>query len=95
MRAPDKAAISALRTLLAALDNAEAVPVEETALRGVALGQSPVGAGVTEAARREMSEDDVVGVVKAVTAERLYAAAQLTASASASAPALTGSNKSG
>ncbi|WOX15955.1 hypothetical protein [Streptomyces sp. N50] len=79
MRARDRAAVSALRTTLAALDNAEAVPVEETELRGLAVEQSPVGAGATEAARRELSEDGVVEVVKAEAAERLEAAAQLTA----------------
>ncbi|MER5527551.1 hypothetical protein ABT075_23650 [Streptomyces sp. NPDC002677] len=83
MRARDKAAVSALRATLAALDNAEAVPVDESALRGVALEQSPVGAGATEAARRELSERRVVDVVRAEAAERLEVAAQLTAPAHA------------
>ncbi|WP_030607350.1 GatB/YqeY domain-containing protein [Streptomyces achromogenes] len=83
MRARDKAAVSALRATLAALDNAEAVPVSEAALRGVALEQSPVGAGTTEAARRELSEREVIDVVRAEAGERLDAAAQLTASAHA------------
>ncbi len=83
MRARDKAAVSALRATLGALDNAEAVPVGEDALRGVALEQSPVGAGATEAVRRELSERNVVDVVRAEAAERLEAAAQLTAPAHA------------
>ncbi|NDZ78969.1 hypothetical protein G3I19_10615 [Streptomyces sp. SID10853] len=83
MRARDKAAVSALRSTLAALDNAEAVPVDEAELRGLALEQSPVGVGVTEAARRELSESDAVDVVRAEVAERLDAAAQLTAPAHA------------
>ncbi|MET7650013.1 hypothetical protein [Streptomyces sp. NPDC005486] len=83
MRARDKAAVSALRTTLAALDNAEAVPVEEAELRGAALEYSPVGAGATEAARRELSESGVVQVVRAEAAERLEVAAQLTALAHA------------
>jgi uncharacterized protein len=83
MRARDKAAVSALRTTLAALDNAEAVPVGEAAFRGMALEQSPVGAGATEAARRELSERGVVDVVRAEAAERLEIAAQLTAPAHA------------
>ncbi len=78
MRARDKAAVSALRATLAALDNAEAVPVDEAATRGLALEQSPVGVGVTEAARRELSERDVVDIIRAEAAERMYAAAQLT-----------------
>ncbi|GHH59809.1 hypothetical protein GCM10018781_03680 [Kitasatospora indigofera] len=78
MRARDKAAVSALRTALAAVDNAEAVPVDEAATRGRALEHSPVGAGATEAARRELTESDVVAVVRAEAAERLAAAAGLT-----------------
>ncbi|MFH8409176.1 hypothetical protein ACH4FX_30955 [Streptomyces sp. NPDC018019] len=78
MRARDKAAVSALRATLAALDNAEAAPVDEAALRGVALEHAPVGAGATEAARCELSERGVVAVVRAEAGERLEAAAQLT-----------------
>ncbi|RLU83696.1 hypothetical protein CTZ27_28595 [Streptomyces griseocarneus] len=83
MRARDKAAVSALRATLAALDNAEAVPVGEAELRGVALEHSPVGAGTTEAVRRELSEQDVVDIARAEIAERLDAASQLTAPAHA------------
>ncbi|WP_406011555.1 hypothetical protein OG440_36225 [Streptomyces sp. NBC_00637] len=83
MRARDKAAVSALRATLGALDNAEAVPVDEADLRGLALEQSPVGAGATEAARRELSEQGVEAVVRAEADERLEAAAQLTAPAHA------------
>ncbi|MFC9328439.1 hypothetical protein [Kitasatospora sp. NPDC057015] len=83
MRARDKVAVSALRATLAALDNAEAVPVDAAALRGVALERSPVGAGATEAARRELSERGVVDIVRAEVAERLEVAVQLTAPAHA------------
>ncbi|WP_318205920.1 hypothetical protein [Streptomyces sp. SCL15-4] len=83
MRARDKAAVSALRSTLAALDNAEAVPLSEAGLRGVALEESPAGAGTTEAARRELSERGVIDVVRAEAAERLEAAARLTAPAHA------------
>ncbi|MFE9258986.1 hypothetical protein [Streptomyces sp. NPDC006879] len=83
MRARDKAAVSALRATLAALDNAEAVPVDAAELRGLALEQAPLGAGATEAARRELSEGGVVDVVRAEAAERLEVAAQLTAPAHA------------
>ncbi len=83
MRARDKAAVSALRATLAALDNAEAVPVGEAETRGPALEQSPVGAGATEAARRELSEHGVVEIVRAEADERLEAAAGLTAPAHA------------
>ncbi|MBT2386517.1 hypothetical protein [Streptomyces sp. ISL-11] len=83
MRARDKATVSALRATLAALDNAEAVPVDEADVRGPALEHSPFGVGVTEAVRRELSERGVADVVRAEAAERLEAAAQLTAPAHA------------
>lgn len=83
MRARDKAAVSALRSTLAALDNAEAAPVTEADLRGVALEQSPVGAGATEAARQELSERGVTEIVRAEAGERLAAAAGLTSPAHA------------
>lgn len=83
MRARDKAAVSALRSTLAALDNAEAVPVDGAAPRATALEASPVGAGATEAARRELSEREMADVVRSEAAERLEAAAQLTAPAHA------------
>ncbi|MFD4878007.1 hypothetical protein ACFWOB_32200 [Streptomyces sp. NPDC058420] len=83
MRARDRAAVSALRTTLAALDNAEAVSVEEIEPHGAALEQSPMGAGATDVARRELSEHRVVEMVRAEAAERLDAAAQLTAPAHA------------
>ncbi|MFR0355133.1 hypothetical protein [Streptomyces sediminimaris] len=83
MRARDKAAVSALRATLAALDNAEAVPLEEAATRGPALEKSPVGAGATEAARRELSERGVADIVRAEATERLEVAARLTAPAHA------------
>ncbi|MER6051313.1 hypothetical protein ABT168_28340 [Streptomyces sp. NPDC001793] len=83
MRARDKAAVSALRATLAALDNAEAVPQDGVGLRAAALEQSPVGAGATEVARRELSEHRVVEIIRAEVAERLEAAAQLTSPAHA------------
>jgi uncharacterized protein YqeY len=84
MRARDKVAVSALRATLAALDNAEAVPVGSAGIRGAAsLEESPVGAGATEVARRELSEHATVDIVRAEIAERLEAAAELTAPAHA------------
>ncbi|MER6691150.1 hypothetical protein [Streptomyces minutiscleroticus] len=83
MRARDRTAVSALRTTLAALDNAEAVPADETVAHGPALEESPVGAGATEAARRALDERGVTDIVRAEAAERLEAAARLTAPAHA------------
>ncbi|MEV6117786.1 hypothetical protein AB0L59_36310 [Streptomyces sp. NPDC052109] len=83
MRARDKVAVSALRSALAALDNTEAVPVGATALRGAALEQVPIGVGASEAARRELSEQDITDIVRAEADERLTLAAQFTAPAQA------------
>lgn len=83
MRARDQVAVSALRGALAALDNAEAVPLNEADLRGLALEQSPVGVGAAEAARRELSEGSMTDIVRAEAAERLETAARLTAPAHA------------
>lgn len=79
MRARDKAAVSALRSTLAALDNAEAVPVDGTvaAAHGPAIEQTPRGAGATEAARRELTEHEVADIVRAEADERLQAADRL------------------
>jgi uncharacterized protein len=83
MRARDKVAVSALRATLAALDNAEAVPVDAAGPRAGAIEQSPAGPGAAEAVRRSLSEGDVVDIVRAEIAERLETAAQLTAPAHA------------
>jgi len=79
MRARDKVTVSALRVTLAALDNAEAPPVDEAELRGAAIGRPPVGAGAAEAARCELSERRVTDIVRAEATERLETAARLTA----------------
>ncbi|CAM4063164.1 hypothetical protein [Nocardiopsis rhodophaea] len=79
MRARDRVAVSVLRSTLAALDNAEAVDVDEAEMRGSAIEHSPVGVGVAEADRRELSERTVADIVRAEAAERLEAATQLTA----------------
>ncbi|KAA6224003.1 hypothetical protein CP973_20645 [Streptomyces albofaciens JCM 4342] len=83
MSARDKTAVSALRSTLAALDNAEAVPAEASEQRGLALEQLPVGAGATEVARRELSEGHAMDIVRSEADERLAVAAQLTSPAHA------------
>ncbi|RBM24384.1 hypothetical protein [Streptomyces sp. PT12] len=78
MRARDKAAVSALRATLAAVENAEAVPLDAAGQVSGAIEQAPVRVGATEAARRELGEGDVADIVRAEAAERLDAAAELT-----------------
>ncbi|CUR61079.1 conserved hypothetical protein [metagenome] len=62
-RARDAEAASTLRTALAALENAEAVPTTD-ATAG-ALEDAPLGVGVTEAARRVLSDADELAVLEA------------------------------
>jgi uncharacterized protein YqeY len=59
-RARDAETVSTLRTALAALENAEAVP---TAARAGAIEQAPVGAGAAEAARRVLTDADELALL--------------------------------
>ena len=81
MKARDVAGVSALRTALAAVDNAEAVPGspdhdhEPGPLAEGVIAGAAAGVGATEAARRELTEEQVTAVVAAEVAERRAAAA--------------------
>ena len=76
----DRLSTSVLRATLGAIENAEAVPVD--AATGAAAGgtgslaieATPLGVGAAEAARRELTEDDVRAIVRAEVAEREHAA---------------------
>ena len=80
MRAKDDAAVSALRSALAALDNAEAVDAAGPAGPVVAthprLAGTAVGVGAAEVERRSLTEDEQRAVLQAEIDERLSAAAQ-------------------
>lgn len=73
MKARDRRTVSALRSALAAIANAEAVEVGGEVLAG-AIEASPVGVGAAEVARRVLSEADVAAIVRAEIAERRAAA---------------------
>jgi uncharacterized protein YqeY len=73
MRARDALETGVLRELLAALDNAQAVPVD---LSGRASAMQPFAAGTAEAPRRTLSAADVARLVAAEAAGRAEAAAQ-------------------
>lgn len=79
MRSEDTAAISAIRSAMAAISNAEAVPAAELDTRG---GSGPiagaVGVGAAEAERRHLTEDEQVGIVTEEVRERDAAADELT-----------------
>src|SRR3954454_23633047 len=76
MKSRDRPAVAALRSTLAAIDNAEAVVVDDGTRRGLAIEETPVGVGAAEATRRLLTEDDVVRIVRAEVAEREAAATE-------------------
>jgi uncharacterized protein YqeY len=73
MKERDRVAVTALRSTLAAIDNAEAV--DATAAGGSsAIESSPVGIGVAEVERRALSDEDIAQIVRSEVAEREAAA---------------------
>jgi uncharacterized protein YqeY len=77
MKARDRAAVAALRSALAAIDNAEAVapePEPEPVGDDSPIAKARVGLGAGEAARHELTDDDVAAIVRAEVAERLTSA---------------------
>lgn len=74
MKSRDRAAVSALRATLAAIDNAEAVVVDDGERRNLAIEQTPIGAGAAEAERRVLTDEDVKRIVREEVAEREAAA---------------------
>ena len=70
MRERDRPAVNALRSVLAALDNAEAVPVTaRTAADSEHVAGALLGVGAGETARRELSAADEREVVEREIAE--------------------------
>jgi len=76
MRARDRVAVTALRSALSAVGNAEAVPVDTLPPAGAAETAAS-GVGVADAPRRELTEQDVRAVVLAELAEHDGAAEHL------------------
>lgn len=74
MKSRDKETVSALRTAIAAIDNAEAVAVEDVSSSSSQVGEHVAGAasgvGATEVSRRELSLPDVREVLAGQIAER-------------------------
>jgi uncharacterized protein YqeY len=69
MKARDGATVIALRSALAAIENAAAVPPRDSP-----FGLPAPGLGVTEVARRDVDEAEVERIVRAEVTERLTAA---------------------
>ena len=81
MLAEDAVAVSALRSALGALANAEAVPIPPDAAGPQApthprLAGTTVGVGATEVDRRPLGDDEQRRVVQSEIDERLAAASQ-------------------
>lgn len=77
MKERDAVAVGALRTALAAVDNAEAVapPGGPAPLIDGVIAGAATGVGATEAVRRELTEDEVAAIVRAEIDARRSAAA--------------------
>ncbi len=74
MKARDRVAVAALRSTLAAIDNAEAVDRPASVDARLAIERIPVGVGAAEVARRVLTEAQVEQIVRAEVAEREAAA---------------------
>jgi uncharacterized protein len=77
LRARDMIAVSALRSVLSAIGNAEAVdpgPAVAAGTAGPHFASAASGLGATEAARRGLSAAEVDGIVRAEVSERQRAA---------------------
>lgn len=74
MKERDRVAVTALRSTLAAIDNAEAVDTTAVASGSLTIESSPVGIGVAEAERRALSDEDIAQIVRSEVADREAAA---------------------
>jgi uncharacterized protein YqeY len=74
MKSGDRRMVGVLRSTLAAIDNAEAVEVTGPVGSGLAIEQSPAGAGAADVARRTLTEAQVEQIVHAEAEAREAAA---------------------
>jgi uncharacterized protein YqeY len=75
MKARDRHAVAALRSALAAIENAEAVaPPPPARLREGVIPGATAGLGSGEAARVDLTEDEVAAIVRTEVDERRSAA---------------------
>lgn len=79
LRARDRVAIAALRAALAAIDNAESVPVHHVPQEAAEhVAGAAAGLGAAEAERRHLTDADLRAIVANEVAERDSAAAEYT-----------------
>jgi uncharacterized protein YqeY len=79
LRSRDVTAASALRSALAAIDNAEAIPFSRTSTTASSsehFAGAAAGLGAAEARRRDLTEAEICDIVDAEIGEHLTAAAQ-------------------
>lgn len=76
MREKDRTAVRALRSLMSAIDNAEATPLADHQVAG-ALESSSVGAGSADVERLLLDEADLARIVDREIADRLTAADEI------------------
>jgi uncharacterized protein YqeY len=74
MKARDRVAVAVLRSTLGAIDNAEAVDDAVDAPIGGVIAKSLTGLGAGEAPRRDLSEDEVLAILRHELEERRTAA---------------------
>jgi len=79
LKARDAVAVAALRSAIAAIENAEAIEFKSPPSREMGSGHiagAAAGVGSSDVARRELSDADMAAIVKAQVEERLQAADQ-------------------
>lgn len=72
----ERAAVSAYRSALAAIENAEAVPVDEHQGAGT-IEHAATGVGTTDVARRTLGDQQIASIVRGEIDERRAAADSL------------------
>lgn len=82
MKQRDREAVEVYRMTLAAIDDAEAVPMDQTHRAG-AVELSPVGVGVSEVDRRVLAKSDLRAIVRREAADLRRTAALIEDSAPA------------
>ncbi|HEX5946601.1 MAG TPA: hypothetical protein VFY82_10005 [Acidimicrobiales bacterium] len=75
LKARDRVAIAALRSALAAIDNAQAVAAPPAPRTGGLVAGAVRGLGAGDVPRRGLSTDEVTAIVRAEVADRRAAAA--------------------
>ena len=74
LKARDQAAVAALRSALAAIDNAQAVEAPPAPLSGGVVAGAVTGLGAGDVPRRRLSASDIAAIVRAEVADRRVAA---------------------